>query len=59
MCSYMLSPIVLAFFVGPQWDSVVGIYFHGGKMKIDWPVYNLICRVTVSKLLNLIVGHLC
>ena len=41
MRSYMLSPTVLAFFVGPQWDSVVGIYFHAGKMKIDWPVPNV------------------
>ena len=41
MHSYMLSPTVLAFFVGPQWDSVVGNYFHAGKMEIDWPVPNI------------------
>ena len=41
MCSYMLSPTVLAFFVGPQWDGAVEIYFHAGKMKMDWPVPNV------------------
>ena len=38
MHSYLLSPTALAFFVGPQWDGMVGIHFHAGQMKIDWPV---------------------
>ena len=38
MRSYYISPIVLAFFVGYQWDSAVGIQVHARKMKIDWPV---------------------
>ena len=41
MHSYFLSPIVIAFFVGPQWDSAVKIHVHAGKMKNDWSVHNV------------------
>ena len=36
--SYFLSPIALAFFVGPYWNNTVGIHVHAGKIKIDWPI---------------------
>ena len=35
MCSYYISPIVLAFSVGYPWDSAVGIQVHAGEMKTD------------------------
>ena len=34
MRNYLLSPNVLAFFVGFLWDSAVGIHFHAGKMLV-------------------------
>ena len=37
MCSYLLSPTVLEFFEGPQWNSVLGIHYQAGQMKFDWP----------------------